>query len=197
MKSTVQRGFSLIEVILVITVGLGLIMSATLIYLSAKDSAGMTKGRDKVLSLQGIVEQFAATNGMRYPTIVQTAQLWTEKIQDFRSSPWGGVILTGLQPIPSVTATFYPGIDGQGGDTGIYPLDDLDPSGTVPYVTLSPAPTTPGIVGMVQYRRIANNQEAALFDFSINKAATGSGYMVSIRGKDGNEIFIQGGPTRQ
>ncbi len=88
-----QRGFSLLEVGLAIT--LALILSAALatFYSQVKDDAGDTLCRNRISALQGMVETLAASDGGVLPTLDRVRTAWRAKRQDdFDISPWGGRI---------------------------------------------------------------------------------------------------------
>lgn len=95
-----SSGFTLIEVTLAIVIGIVMIAGATLIYNQAKNSAGNSRASAKVLSLQQVVEEFAAQNQGIYPTSIRDLNdLWIRKRpEDWNKSPWGGVTGTTLKP---------------------------------------------------------------------------------------------------
>ncbi|MBU6429283.1 MAG: hypothetical protein KGR26_09755, partial [Cyanobacteria bacterium REEB65] len=73
---------------------------ATLIYNQAKVSAGNSRGQEKVVALQQLIEEYAAQNQGVYPSNVSdVATLWTRKRpDDWNKSPWGGVIGASYNP---------------------------------------------------------------------------------------------------
>lgn len=178
-----SRGFSLAEIILVIAVGTVLLWSGTMMYLNARESAGLSRARDKVFALQQVVEQMASNAGGEYPGIYQVAQVWHEKRKDAASSPWGGKIGHGYSKA-SDPVTYY-GITGPETDlaTGDYPRND----------PLYDAPTGTGSVpGLLEYRRIANAGVASFFDFSINASRSFRAYAVNIRDTKSKTILFTG-----
>jgi len=100
MKKGRTRGFTLIEVTLAIVIGIIMIAGATLIYNQAKTSAGNSRAQAKVVSLQQLVEEYAAQSQGLYPnslTIVQA--LWSRKRpDDWNKSPWGGLVGSSFTP---------------------------------------------------------------------------------------------------
>ncbi len=180
-----KRGFSLVEVLLVIVVGTVLLMSATLMYLNARDSAGMTKARDKVMALQQVVEQMATTAGGTYPEIYQVAQVWDEKRKgDVASSPWGGKIMRGYVKAGDANSP-YEGITGPDSEIAAtdYPISDpiyAEPVGTGSFV------------GILEYRRITGGGIASFWDSSINASRSYRAYAVNIRDGKGKTILFNG-----
>lgn len=212
-----EQGFTLMEIILVITIGLGLILSATAIFNVARKNAGTARARDKVLALQSLVEQVASAQGGSYPDMVQLPQLWEQhRPMDYDVSPWGGLITHGCPDgtqtpaLPNPLPAFVAGIAGQASPTanGSNALLNPTPGGFVEcnftdlapaaYATPFPAPlpAASSSIGELDYRRItAPSGEAAtasFFDDALNKAVTVQSYAVSIRGTDGNDMFYQG-----
>jgi len=95
-----RRGFTLVEVTLAIVIGIIMIAGATLIYNQAKNSAGNSRAQAKVVSLQQLVEEYAAQNQGLYPDQLGNVQaLWTRKRpDDWNKSPWGGLIGSAFSP---------------------------------------------------------------------------------------------------
>lgn len=205
MRRLRARGFSLAEIILVIAVGTILLWSGTMMYLNAKDSAGMSRARDKVLALQQVVEQMATNLGGTYPEMHQVAMVWKEKRKgDIASSPWGGKVGRGFDPAAAKgvndTDGPYDGITGRGGTAasgytaayrdlapGVYPSSDAiygDPSGTG------------SVGGLLEYRRISADTSSvatgSFFDTSINNLVDVRAYEINIRDNKGKVLFVNG-----
>lgn len=89
-----RKAFTLIEVTLSIVIGIILIAGATLLYNQAKLGAGNTRAKAKVIALQGLIEEMAASNGGTYPTSGPAVySLWMQRRpDDYAQSPWGGAV---------------------------------------------------------------------------------------------------------
>lgn len=91
MRAHKQAGFTLIEAILVITIGTVLLASGTVLYRQYRQSVGDSAALDKVMALQGTVESLYALRGGNYPDVQTLYSTWQAKRpQDFDMSPWGG-----------------------------------------------------------------------------------------------------------
>ena len=98
------EGFTLIEAVLVITIGIVLVTSGTLMYQQYRKSVGTSVALDKVVALQETVEYLAATDPsaeVAYPDEPTLERLWAAKRPtDAYSSPWGGRTVYGDQTPP-------------------------------------------------------------------------------------------------
>ncbi len=203
-----EQGFTLIEIILVIVIGVTLLLSATVIFNVARNSASTARARDKVLALQSLVEQVASAQSGAYPDMVQLPQLWAQhRPADYNVSPWGGYITHGCPdgtgtPPANYTPTFYAGLAGQATPVGV-----LDTVGAAPTTcgyqdlapqaytqTSFPPPPASASVGELDYRVILDNATASFWDASMNANIAVRSYAISIRGEDDNDMFYQGHP---
>ncbi|MEB3187083.1 MAG: hypothetical protein VKP72_06560 [bacterium] len=98
-------GFTLIEAILVITIGIVIVTSGTILYRQYSESVGTSNALDKVMALQETVEYLAATDPsaeVAYPDQPTLERLWVVKRpNDAYSSPWGGLTAYGQASPPS------------------------------------------------------------------------------------------------
>lgn len=98
MRNKKTAGFTLIEAILVITIGTVLLASGTFLYRQYRQSVGDAAALDKVMAFQGTIEslysmQGATPNGQTssYPSLATVTSAWTAKRpSDYNMSPWGG-----------------------------------------------------------------------------------------------------------
>ncbi len=206
-----RSGFTLAEIILVIVIGFVLLYVALATYANAKTSAGLARARDKIYSLQQVVEQMAASNGGNYPHLDQVCSTWAEKNRDVDKSPFGGRVRTGFDnsvmtaAIYQGAATTYYGIDGRagcdarpcyGGEIPAYPTlkSDMVPSAY-------PSPDAmyakrDGLDGLIEYRRIFESNRtatASFFELTTNKMSELRAYAISIRNPEGQPILFVGG----
>ncbi len=203
-----QRGFTLMEIILVIVIGVTLLFSATVIFNVARNSAATSRARDKVLALQSLVEQVASAQAGTYPDMIQLPQLWAQhRPTDYDVSPWGGYITHGCPdgtstPPAGYTASFYAGLAGQATPVGMTYSVGAAPT-TCGYQDLAaqaynqtsfPPPPASASVGELDYRVILADATASFWDASMNDNVTVRSYAISIRGEDDNDMFYQGHP---
>lgn len=102
MERSHQPGFTLIEVILAIVIGIIVLTFGMVTYDQVKVAAGNSKMQEKVLAATTIVETFNARTG-RYPS----ARIWNDyeisvlykaqRPDDYLMSPWGGQVGSDLQ----------------------------------------------------------------------------------------------------
>ena len=83
------RGFTLMEVMLVLIVGAALLGGGTLLYNQLRENAGAAAANTKALQLQGLVEKLVASNGGDLPTATALRAAWEKSRSDFQTSPWG------------------------------------------------------------------------------------------------------------
>lgn len=96
MRTKKMMGFTLIEAILVITIGTVLLASSTVLYRQYRQSAGDSAALDKVMALQGTVESLYSLRGGKYPDLTTLTSTWTSKRpSDYNMSPWGGFAVVG------------------------------------------------------------------------------------------------------
>lgn len=100
-----RRGFTLVEVALAVAVGLIIIGGAVVAYNALRESACNLTARDRLLSSQTFIEEFAAANGGLYPTsgTAQFVQMWqTKRPNDCNVNPWGGTTIAqgALERVP-------------------------------------------------------------------------------------------------
>ncbi len=92
-------GFTLIEAVLVISIGIVIITSGTILYRQYSESVGTSSALEKVMALQETVEYLAATDPsteVAYPDEPSLERLWAVKRpNDAYSSPWGGPTFPG------------------------------------------------------------------------------------------------------
>lgn len=94
LRRTVHEGgFTLLEVGLAIGIGLLITAAATVFYNQVRDSAGDAGMRERLASLQSVVENLYSAQGS-CPALATVQQAWVQKRpNDCLSSPWGGTIL--------------------------------------------------------------------------------------------------------
>jgi type II secretory pathway pseudopilin PulG len=197
---------TLAEIILVIAVGMVMLASGTMMYQQARQSAGASKARDKVASMQQMVETMATQAGGTLPTLDQVAQVWAEKRpQDYNTSPWGGQIdavgwsTKAFPTVPTAKPNFdYKGISGGAGDAQTYPVGhrDLQPD---KYTTNHPAANLiykaqKGMEGQIDYWRLSSGAAtASFFEQTINQMVTVRAYAISIHEPNFRPSYFTGG----
>jgi len=116
--------------VLVITIGIVIITSGTILYRQYSESVGTSNALDKVMALQETVEYLAATDpssDIAYPDEPSLERIWVAKRpNDAYSSPWGGLTAYG-QANPANALL------GGGVNTGIVPDPATDASGVLHY----------------------------------------------------------------
>lgn len=91
-KTGNEAGFTLIEALLVITIGTVLLSSGTVLYNQYRQSVGDSAAYEKVVALQSCVEGLYAINKQTYPDNTTLSNYWQGKRpQDYNLSPWGGL----------------------------------------------------------------------------------------------------------
>jgi prepilin-type N-terminal cleavage/methylation domain-containing protein len=105
MKHARSRGFTMIEIILVIVIGVVLVASGTVMYRQYRQSVGDAAAFDRVNALQNVVESTYAqmqsmpgvTTTGTYPPLSTVASAWQlKRPQDYANSPWGGIAGAGV-----------------------------------------------------------------------------------------------------
>lgn len=96
MKPRKEQGFTLIEALLVITIGTVLLGSGTVLYNQYRQSVGDSAAYDKVVAFQSCVESAYAVQNASYSDIVTIRRYWQAKRPlDYNMSPWGGRSVSG------------------------------------------------------------------------------------------------------
>lgn len=94
MRFRHARGFTLVEAILVITIGTVLLASATVMYRQYRQSVGDTAALQRVVALQATIESLSSVATGSYPTLGEVQGAWVVKRPtDYNISPWGGMAL--------------------------------------------------------------------------------------------------------
>lgn len=83
------RGFTLMEVILVLIVGAILLAGGTLIYNQLRENAGSAAANSRAMALQGLVEKLASADNGNLPSTLALRAAWAQSRPDWASSPWG------------------------------------------------------------------------------------------------------------
>lgn len=92
MRTRHARGFTLVEAILVITIGSILLASSTVLYRQYRQSVGDSAGLQRVVALQSTIESMYATSNGTFPTLPDLQAAWVKKRPtDYNISPWGGM----------------------------------------------------------------------------------------------------------
>ena len=175
-----RRGFTLIEVALVVVLGLVIMAGVVIAYNGNKAQAAGADARKRIQMGQTVLEEFAAANH-RYPTSGsgQFATMWaTGHPQEAQVSPWGG-------PAGNVQAASedVPYNDGT-----------ADPA-AAPDKSASRA-VDPSRHGNLHYTSIDNNAYVKVSTRYSGESKTLRGYVLSIYDGDGNPWFDAGGATR-
>lgn len=142
------RGFTLVEAILVITIGTILLASSTVLYRQYRQSVGDTAALQRVVALQATVESIYAVNKATFPTVSDLQAAWAAKRPtDYNVSPWGGMAAGtwgGTSGIATEGAAIQGGVNDAGNADNTVPDANLGDSGMLYYWT---APTPGGAVG--------------------------------------------------
>lgn len=86
-----RRGFTLIEALLVISIGTVLLASGTVLYAQYRQTVSESAAMEKVVAFQSLIESMMASNADTYPTRDRVEAGWHDKRpQDWNMSPWGG-----------------------------------------------------------------------------------------------------------
>lgn len=111
-------GFTLVEAILVITIGTVLLASSTVLYRQYRQSVGDTSGLQRVVALQAAVESAYSVGRGKYPDINELRALWMAKRPtDYNVSPWGGMATGywgGQYGVATDGAAIYGGVNNTG-----------------------------------------------------------------------------------
>lgn len=120
-------GFTLVEVVLAIVVGIGILAGAVTIYNQTKTSTANSLAKEKEMALSNVVEESGAANGGAFPSLATLQALWpTKRPQDYNTSPWGGT-LTGVgldgNPLVPVRTLYGDGESGGAATASTFPSD--------------------------------------------------------------------------
>ncbi|HEY9854652.1 MAG TPA: type II secretion system protein [Stenomitos sp.] len=147
MRTRRERGFTLVEAILVITIGTILLASGTVLYRQYRQSVGDTAGLQRVIALQSTIETMYAISNATYPTLGDLQGAWVAKRpSDYNISPWGGMALGtwgGQAGIATDGAAIKGGSNSSGNSDNSVPDADVGDSGLLYYWT---APASGGVV---------------------------------------------------
>lgn len=171
-----ERGFSLLEVGLALSVGILLMGASVYGYRALREQSGDAAMRQKVQDLQVLVEELYAPR-FAYPDGNTLIDAWKiRRAKDYSLSPWGGTI-----PVSSVDLAATGGIlTSVVNDGGQSPAaqDDILPGGLYYYRINPAADGSPGSHGFE--------------DFVLGRYATASVYAVAgnkIMGNNGQRYF--------
>jgi prepilin-type N-terminal cleavage/methylation domain-containing protein len=94
---SLQAGFTLTEVMLVLVVGAVLLASSLMLYGQLRAQSGNSNAYKKVMGLHMAVEDVAAAReDGNYPSIAELRQAWSlKRVADANMSPWGGIAVAG------------------------------------------------------------------------------------------------------
>lgn len=171
-----ERGFSLLEVGLALSVGILLMGASIYGYRALRDQSGDAAMRQKVQDLQILVEELYAPRSA-YPDGNTLSSAWKiRRAKDYGMSPWGGTI-----PVSSVdleaTGGILTSVVNDGGQSPAT-YDDVLPGGLYYYRIIPAADGSPGSHGFE--------------DFVLGRYATASVYAVAgnkIMGNNGRRYF--------
>ena len=91
-----EQGFTLVEALLVITIGTILLGSATVLYNQYHRMEGDSIAYDRVVALQSCVESLYSMQNGVYPSLTALQSYWSWKRPlDASMSPWGGYAISG------------------------------------------------------------------------------------------------------
>ncbi len=153
-----ERGFSLLEVGLALSIGV-IIMGATLYaYQALKDQSGDAAMRQKIHDLQSLVEELYAPANM-LPTADNLRLAWQKRRPaDYDQNPWGGPVMGGGQVLGlSITPLGHGGTVGSGMDGNLF--------GGLYYYPINPAPT--GLPGTAHLWDIARGQSVPVTLYGV------------------------------
>lgn len=175
-----RRGFTLLEVALVVVLALVVTAGVVVAYNGNKDQAAGALARKRIQMGQTVVEEFAAANHA-YPVsgAGQFAATWARTHPDEAAvSPWGGAPGSAQGAVEDA-----PFADGT-----------ADPA-TAPDKTASAA-VDPTRHGNLHYVSVDGNRYVKVSTRYTGEAKTLHGYVVSIYDSAGNPWFDVGGGTK-
>lgn len=94
-----QAGFTLLEIGLALSIALLASATVVVFYTQVKESSGDSAMREKIGSLQSVVESLYSAQGS-CPPLADVQQAWSVKRPDALKSPWGGDIYD-MSPVPA------------------------------------------------------------------------------------------------
>ncbi|HEY9898335.1 MAG TPA: type II secretion system protein [Pantanalinema sp.] len=150
-----QGGFTLLEIGLALGIGIIIAASVTVFYNQTRDNAGDAAMRQRLGSLQAVVETLYSAQGQS-PSLTDVQDAWkARRPEDYNKSPWGGDIA-----VTAASAGAVPVLGDlqSGGDVNV----DLDAKGVIPYGQESRM-----TAGGLYYYRLTDSQ-------GPNASATGS-----------------------
>lgn len=147
MRTRQAKGFTLVEAILVITIGTVLLGSSTILYRQYRQSVGDTSGLQRVVALQAAIESMYAVANGTFPTLPDLQAAWvTKRPTDYNVSPWGGLSMGtwgGQAGIATDGAAVQGGVNTSGNADNSVPDANVGDSGLLYYWT---APASGGLV---------------------------------------------------
>lgn len=180
-----EHGFTLIEVILAIVVGIIVLTFGMVTYDQIKVNAGNSKMQQKVLAVTTIVETFNARTG-RYPN----ARVWNnyeistlykaQRPDDYLMSPWGGQVGSDLLNANEGIGHWYQPSTGLLANAGSAETNTMDDSGL-------------NYSGGLQYWEV-NGATASFWDKSKQQRLTYRGFTVhGVAPNNDDGWFVMGG----
>lgn len=158
-----ETGFTLLEIGLALSIGLLALMTVVVFYSQVKDSSGDAAMREKIGSLQSVVESLYLAQGS-CPDLTTVKQAWVAKRPDALKSPWGGDIY-------DLSAAPRAGITGgmvQAGDVRGAVESSIGVGALYYYFVVNPGTTTSNAVAT-----------ASLYDVTLGANVTVTGYGVA------------------
>lgn len=180
-----SRGFTLLEVTLAIVIGIIVFAGATLIYNQAKASASETRAKAKVMSLQSLVEQSMAKDGIP-PEVDALRALWVrQRPDDWNKSAWGGAIAPVQFPGTTDTSGIVDGADLTPDST------EMSPTGTraIGGVGGVRGPPSADWSGILLYYRFSSATEYLVFDETRQAMVKAKNYAIATVNVKGERWF--------
>lgn len=117
-RKTREAGFTLLEIGLALSIALLASVAVIVFYSQVKESSGDSAMREKIGSLQTVIESLYSAQGS-CPPITDAQQAWFAKRSDALKSPWGGDIYD-MSPVQTggLRAGLVGGDVSAGGDPG-------------------------------------------------------------------------------
>lgn len=170
-----RRGFTLVEVILAIVVGIGLLIGTQMLYGQFRKSAGNGNAYKKVMALQALVEELSAASygtgsAQAFPDLPTLRSAWASKrAEDYLASPWGGSVYPLTDPSGAYAGSPTDGILGNdqqvpgtlNGGTANYVMPTQTNGGILFYYRIVPAD------GVLDLYDNVTNQLAATYQYAV------------------------------
>ena len=197
-----EAGFTLAEAMLVLVIGAIMLGGATLLYTELRNSAASALAREKIATLQGLIEKYQAADSGTYPSGQELAdELAQARSSDWANSPWGGM----AQCISSGAGTAGTTCETPDGQSSGYALRWVAVDGsTQNKVQGGPQGQVPQIAGdggVLDYFSFAPDMLAngnypylAVYDHNLGMYDFTSSYAVAIEDPSGNEFYFVRGP---